>query len=147
MNNLWEAFEAAATHHAGREALYFSDGSLTFAALLERAGRVARWLDDHGIRKGDVVALQLPKRRDTYAIWLGCLRHGALYLFMDPRNPAVRNHQIFARLSPRLFFTTTEQTSASGKTIRLADARAGDDWIAALPSGEPPHHVHLWLDG
>src|SRR5258706_239972 len=78
MNNLWEGFEAAAAIHAAREALYFADGSLTFAALLERARRVARWLDDHGIRKGDVVALQLPKRRDTYAIWLGCLRHGAL---------------------------------------------------------------------
>jgi D-alanine--poly(phosphoribitol) ligase subunit 1 len=139
MNNLWEAFEAAVAIHAGREALYFADGSLTFGALLERAGRVARWLNDHGIRKGDVVALQLPKRRDAYAIWLGCLRQGALYLFMDPRNPAVRNHQICTRLSPKLFFTTTEQTSASGKTIRLADAKAGDDWMAALPLGEPPH--------
>jgi D-alanine--poly(phosphoribitol) ligase subunit 1 len=138
MNVLWETFEAATISHAAREALYFADGSLTFAALLARAERVARWLDDNGIRKGDVVAIQLPKRRDTYAIWLGCLRQGALYLFMDPRNPAVRNHQILARLSPKLFFTTTDQTSASGKTIRLADAKAGDDWIAALPSGEPP---------
>jgi D-alanine--poly(phosphoribitol) ligase subunit 1 len=138
MNNLWEAFEAAATRHAEREALYFVDGSLTFTELLQRAGRVARWLDDHGIRKGDVVALQLPKRLDTYAIWLGCLRQGAPYVFMDPRNPPIRNQQIFARLSPKLFFTTGEQTTASGTTIRRADRKAGDDWIAALPSAEPP---------
>ena len=138
MTNLWEAFEAAATIHASREALYFADGSLTFAALLERAGRVARWLDDHCIRKGDVVALQLPKRRDTYAIWLGCLRQGAPYVFMDPRNPPVRNQQIFARLAPKLFFTTGKQASPAGTTIRLADTMTGDDWIAALPSAEPP---------
>jgi D-alanine--poly(phosphoribitol) ligase subunit 1 len=138
MTNLWEAFEAAASIHAAREALYFSDTSLSFAELIEQVERVARWLDDQGICKGDVVAIQLPKRRDTYAIWLGCLRQGALYLFMDPRNPPVRNQQIFARLEPRLFFTTTEQTSPTGKTIRLVDPRAGDDWIRALPSLEAP---------
>jgi D-alanine--poly(phosphoribitol) ligase subunit 1 len=138
MTNLWEAFEAASTHHAEREALHFADGSLTFATLLERAGRVARWLDDHGIRKGDVVAIQLPKRRDAYAIWLGCLRQGAPYVFLDPRNPPVRSQQIFARLVPKLFFTAADQSCPSGTTIRLVDERAGDDWIAALPSAEPP---------
>lgn len=138
VTNLWEAFEAAATIPAAPEALYFPDGSLSFAELLDRAGRVARWLDDQGVGKGDIVAIQLPKRRDTYAIWLGCLRQGAPYVFMDPRNPPVRNQQIFARLAPKLFVTTSEQTTPSGKTIRLADARAGDDWIAALPSSEPP---------
>ena len=138
MTNLWEAFEAAASIHAARKALYFSDISVSFAELIEQVEHVARWLDDQGICKGDVVAIQLPKRRDTYAIWLGCLRQGALYLFMDPRNPPVRNQQIFARLEPRLFFTTTEQTSPTGKTIRLVDPRAGDDWIRALPSLEAP---------
>lgn len=138
VTNLWEAFDAAATIHAAREALYFADGSLTFAELAGRAGHVAQWLDEHGIGKGDVVAIQLPKRRDTYAIWLGCLRQGAPYVFMDPRNPPVRNQKIFARLAPKLFFTTTEQVCPSGKTIRLADGRAGDDWIAGLPSAGPP---------
>src|SRR5262245_7170401 len=102
VTNLWEAYEAAATSHAAREALYFPDGSLTFAALSDRAVRVARWLDYHGIGKGDIVAIQLPKRRDTYAIWLGCLRQGAPYVFMDPRNPPFRNQQIIARLAPKL---------------------------------------------
>jgi len=138
VTNLWEAFEAAATSHAAREALHFADGSLTFAELLARAGQVARWLDDHRVGKGDVVALQLPKRRDTYAIWLGCLRQGAPYVFMDPRNPPIRTQQIFARLAPKLFFTTTEQVCPTGKTIRLADETAGDTWIAALPSAGPP---------
>jgi D-alanine--poly(phosphoribitol) ligase subunit 1 len=138
MTNLWEAFEAVATIHAAREALYFSDGSVTFAELTKQVERVARWLDDQGIRKGVIVAIQLPKRRDTYAIWLGCLRQGAIHVFMDPRNPPIRNQQIFARLGPKLFFTTTEQISPSGKTIQLVDARAGDDWIGALSSAEPP---------
>jgi D-alanine--poly(phosphoribitol) ligase subunit 1 len=138
ITNLWEAFEAAAGAHAAREALYFADGSLTFSVLSHMAGRVARRLADYGIRKGDVVAIQLPKRRDTYAIWLGCLRQGAIYVFMDPRNPPARNQQIFARLTPKLVFTTTDQISLNGKTIRLPDGKAGDDWIAALPSAEPP---------
>jgi D-alanine--poly(phosphoribitol) ligase subunit 1 len=139
MTNLWQAFEAAAAAHPAREALYFADGSLTFAELASSAGHVARWLHKHGIRKGEVVAIQLPKRRDTYAIWLGCLRQGAPYVFMDPRNPPVRNQQILARLAPKLFFTTTEQASPGGTTIRIVDGKAGDDWIAALSSAEPPH--------
>jgi D-alanine--poly(phosphoribitol) ligase subunit 1 len=144
ITNLWQAFEATAIAHAAREALYFADGSLTFAELAANAGRVARWLDDHGIQKGDVVAIQLPKRRDTYAIWLGCLRQGAPYVFMDPRNPPVRNEQILARLAPKLLFTTTEQTNPNQRTIRIATEKAGDDWIAALSPAKPspPAPIH-----
>ena len=138
MTNLWNAFEKVVAAQAAREALFFADGSITFAELAARAGRVARWLADRDIRRGDVVAIQLPKRRETYAIWLGCLRQGAPYVFVDPRNPPIRSQQILARLTPKLLFTATDQTNPFGDTVRLADANAGDAWIAGLPVSEPP---------
>ncbi len=138
MAHLWEAFERAAAGHPGREALYFDDGALTFFELAEKARHAARWLDAGGIRRGDVVALQLPKRPETYALWLACLRQGAPYVFMDPRNPPIRNQQILTRLTPKLLVTTIEQSNPFGDTLRIEDGAAGRVWLAGLAAEEPP---------
>lgn len=135
-NNLWQAFERVAAERPDAPALVFPDGAESFASLLAAAGRAAGWLEAQGVRRGDVVAIQLPKWRETYAVWLACLHRGCPYVFMDPRNPPPRNSRILARLRPRLLVTTGETTNPHGLTLRIATAEDARRWLAGLAA--PP---------
>jgi malonyl-CoA/methylmalonyl-CoA synthetase len=79
-SNLFDLIEA----RAGRPdqlALETSDAtSLTYGALLERAGRAANALVALGVEPGDRVAAQVDKSTDTIVLALACLRAGAALL-------------------------------------------------------------------
>ncbi|HZZ89485.1 MAG TPA: long-chain-acyl-CoA synthetase [Caulobacteraceae bacterium] len=63
----------------GEAPALLSDGErFSFAGLADRARRYARWAVDHGLRKGDVVALIMPNRPEYMAIWLGLSRLGVI---------------------------------------------------------------------
>ena len=64
-------------------ALFFCDSVVSFGELHASALRSAAALAAQGIVRGDVVALQMPKREDTYSLLLACLRLGAPYVFLD----------------------------------------------------------------
>jgi malonyl-CoA/methylmalonyl-CoA synthetase len=62
------------------------DGSeLTFAELLDRAGRIASLLVASGVEPGDRVAVQVEKSVASIGLYLGVLQAGAVYV---PLNPA-----------------------------------------------------------
>jgi len=79
-SNLFDLIEA----RAGRPdqlALETADAtSLTYSALLERAGRAANALVALGVEPGDRVAAQVDKSTDTIVLALACLRAGAALL-------------------------------------------------------------------
>ncbi len=77
--------------------LIFGDDVTSFGDLSALAQRCAASLAARGIGRGDVVALQLPKRRLTYGLLLACLRLGAPYVFLDPKNPPERSARIIER--------------------------------------------------
>jgi len=77
MNNLWNAFAAQADADPAAPALIFGDDITSFGELRLLALRCAAALAADGVVQGDVVALQLPKRRIAYALLLACLRLGA----------------------------------------------------------------------
>ncbi|WP_412457656.1 acyl-CoA synthetase [Mycolicibacterium celeriflavum] len=52
---------------------------VTYGALFERSQRVAAVLHDAGLRRGDVVALVLPNRREFLEITWGCQLSGLYY--------------------------------------------------------------------
>ncbi len=131
--NLWEAFEAVASSTPLADALVFPDRTLDFASLLRDAERCAAWLSAQGIRPGDVVAIQLPKRCETYPLWLACLRQGAPYVFIDPRNPVQRTERILDRVQPALLVTELEQPNPHGMSVVLPTA-GEQDWLETLPA-------------
>ena len=132
-SNLWEAFQAVWARDPSAPALVFPDGTVSFGALHELAERCAAWLEGQGVRRGDVAAIQLPKRRETYPLWLACLRQGVTYVFVDPKNPAARTDRILERVRPALFVTTGDHRSAPGRTVVLPEAEDDRGWIEALP--------------
>jgi D-alanine--poly(phosphoribitol) ligase subunit 1 len=127
--NLWSVFEANAGIDPAAPALIFGDAVCSFGELKALAERCAAALAAHGIGHGDVVALQLPKRRTAYALLLACLRIGAPYVFLDPKNPPSRTAQILALLQPKILFSESDTINPFGEALILT--KAGDEtWLA-----------------
>jgi cyclohexanecarboxylate-CoA ligase len=81
---LLDHFDAAVTTHPDKVAVIgYVDATgvrhaLTYAELDERADRIASGLLDLGVRRGEVVSVQLPNWWQLPALHLGCLRIGAV---------------------------------------------------------------------
>lgn len=130
MTDLWTAFAGIADADADAPALILGETSCSFGELKTLAERCAAALAARGIGKGDVVALQLGKRRITYALLLACLRLGAPYVFLDPKNPAERTRSMVSRLRPKVLFCGTDTANPFGATQTLAHPD-DEDWIGA----------------
>jgi len=140
MANLWNTFAARADANPSAPAIILSNGVTSFGELHTLALRYAAALAARGVGRGDVVALQLPKRQATYALLLACLRLGAPYVFLDPKNPLERSLRIIERVRPAILFTAGKISNNShGRTVQLS----GDDdtWLdlseASVPSRWP----------
>ena len=70
------------------------DDSLTYGELDRLANRIARALDDSGVRKGNRVGIWLDKSVRAVATMQGVLRLGATYVPLDPLSPASRVQSI-----------------------------------------------------
>jgi D-alanine--poly(phosphoribitol) ligase subunit 1 len=128
MANLWNAFVTNARADLAAPALVFGDAVCSFGELKALAERCATALTARGVVQGDVVALQLPKRRIAYALLLACLRLGAPYVFLDPKNPPQRAARILAQLRPKLLFSEIDTANPFGEVLNLADA-GHETWL------------------
>jgi amino acid adenylation domain-containing protein/non-ribosomal peptide synthase protein (TIGR01720 family) len=64
--------------------------TITYRELVDRAGRIAAWLTDHGAGSGTLVGVGVERGLDTIAALLGVLRSGAAYVPLDPDYPPER---------------------------------------------------------
>ena len=149
---------SAPTANLTAPALVFNDGVTSFGELKALTGRCAASLTMRGIGRGDIVALQMPKRRVTYALLLACLRLGAPYVFLDPKNPPERSARIIERVRPTMLFSEGDTANPFGQALRLAKG-GGTGWLEQRTPGMTDgdcsdvtgigsrlHHVHLGLD-
>ncbi|MGW6945685.1 amino acid adenylation domain-containing protein [Streptomyces xanthophaeus] len=100
---------------------------LSFAALDERAGRLAALLAQRGAGPDTVVALALPRSADSVVAVLAVLRAGAAYLPLDLDHPAERLALMLGDARPVCVLTT--------------GAAAG-----LLPAADPSGAARLVLD-
>jgi D-alanine--poly(phosphoribitol) ligase subunit 1 len=143
MTNLWNAFAARVRADPSAPALISDESTISFGELHGLALRYAAALAVRGVRHGDVVALQLPKRTAAYALLLACLRLGAPYVFIDPRNPAARSARILERIRPAILFAIAETANPYGSVISLADPDR--DWVD--PNGSSLSETDLHTTG
>lgn len=136
-SNIWEAFAATARADEAAPALCFSDRNVSYGELAAFVSRCAAYLRTRGVGQGSVVALQLPKRLEAYALLLACLRLGAPYLFIDPKNPPERTVRIVERVRPALMVTTLSGSSRSCPALELESDDKARAWLASLPDSAP----------
>jgi D-alanine--poly(phosphoribitol) ligase subunit 1 len=99
-------------------ALFCEGQALSFAALNALANRCARWLLDRGVRREQIVALQLPKMAEAYALALACIKIGAPYVFIDPAAPLDRTRRMLNRCQPSLVIGVRDDAA---DRVELAD--------------------------
>jgi long-chain acyl-CoA synthetase len=87
---------AAARRWGDRPAFVDHDVPLTFTELAERAHAVAGWLADHGVGRGDVVAVHIPNCRQYPPLYYGILLAGATF---SPTNPLLPAADLAAQLT------------------------------------------------
>lgn len=60
--------------------LFFEDQVITYEGMFKQANRTAAWLEEKGIKKGDVVTVMIKNCPIFYDIWFGCAALGAILL-------------------------------------------------------------------
>ncbi|MET3183915.1 UNVERIFIED_ORG: amino acid adenylation domain-containing protein [Variovorax guangxiensis] len=75
-------------------ALIDGDAQSSYAALNERANRLAHRLIREGVKAGTIVAVAIEPAADRVAGLLGVLKAGGTYLPLDPSHPAQRLAQL-----------------------------------------------------
>jgi amino acid adenylation domain-containing protein len=73
-----------------RPALVMDGRTLDYAGLEAQSNRFARSLAAHGVRRGDRVALWLPRSIESVVALYGIMKAGAAYVPVDPQAPPAR---------------------------------------------------------
>ena len=107
--------EDSARAHAGRRALEWDGGVLTYAELDARACALAGDLDARGVRPGDRVAIAIPNHWQFVVAVLGALKAGATVAPLDPLLTADERSAIVADLAPRLIVDDVPLEDATWK--------------------------------
>ncbi|MGC5561706.1 non-ribosomal peptide synthase/polyketide synthase [Streptomyces sp. FR-108] len=115
-------FEAQAVRTPHATALVARDGTLTFAALDERANRLAHHLITLGVGPERVVAVRLPRTSELPVAVFAVLKAGGTLLCLDPDLPEERVAFLVEDAAPHMMLT--------------ADTLRGTPWDE-LPSHDP----------
>jgi enterobactin synthetase component F len=118
--------EAAALEAEGR--------SLTYRDLDDETAALAAALHARGVRRGDIVAVLLPRSRELVVSLLGTVRAAAAYLPLDPEHPRDRIATMLESAKPRLVLTVA---ALSGRLPAAVESLVVDDDLLAR-RGPPP---------
>ncbi|MEE4540410.1 amino acid adenylation domain-containing protein [Streptomyces sp. V4-01] len=137
-----EAVRAQAARTPDAPAVRDARSRLTYAELDTRADALARVLREHGVGRGDLVALAVPPSAETVVAMLAVLRAGAAYVPVDPRYPRARIRAMLDDAGPALLLTTgglrPELPAGDLPWLALDDPEtSAADPAAPLPA--PPH--------
>ena len=113
-NNLFSTLTRGLSARTDQAFLLLTGGrSVTFGRLLEDAARVTAWLEQCGVRTGNRVVVQLDKSPAAVALYLGCIRSGAVFV---PLNTAYMPREVeyfLADADPALVVAGPSTSAAS----------------------------------
>ncbi len=129
----------------------FSDGAprrWTWAGLREQVGRWTALLHQHGLRKDDVIVMQLPNSVEMHAVYLACAMSGIVISPVPVQYRAHELHHVLAMTGARLA-VTTRRVGAFAQAALWAGLKAqtptleqvwalGDGLAADWPEGVLP---------
>jgi non-ribosomal peptide synthetase-like protein len=136
--HVWFARTAAA--YPDRPAVACRGEELRYQALDQASNRLAWHLRELGVRRGDYVAVLLPRSPEAYVALLGILKAGAAYVPIDAECPADRVAYILADCGARALVTASAFADRHGgfPDIVLLDEPAAD--FATESEVPPPAH-------
>lgn len=138
--NLGQAFTRVAAARGDSPALRYVDGGVAYAALDERANRIAHALCGRGLQRRDVIGIVHSKSVDAYATMIAALKLGCAYVNLDDQNPPPRLTHILNTSRPTIVVGNAIPGSFS-EPLRQAQVHAlefGDpDFQRAMNDASP----------
>ena len=113
------AVDRAAHRAPDHEAMRYAGASLTYAALAQRADRLAGLLRAQGVRRGDRVAIHAGKGLAAAVALYGIMKAGAAYVPLDPSSPPGR--QAFILRDCGIRHVVTEPSRRAALRLLLAE--------------------------
>ncbi len=126
MTDLFSLLDKAAADHPDHLALRMDDLELTYAQLLEAAGRMSTLLASRGVGPGDRVGIMLPNVPAFPIAFYGALAAGAVVV---PMNPLLKSREVGYYLSDSGAKVVLAWHTAAGDAAKGA-ADAGAEAIA-----------------
>ena len=143
MTDLFSLLDKAAADNPDQVALRMDDLELTYAQLLEAAGRMSTLLASRGVGPGDRVGIMLPNVPAFPIAFYGALAAGAVVV---PMNPLLKSREVGYYLSDSgakvvLAWHTAAAEAAKGAADAGAEAIAVDtaDMTGLLDGSGPAH--------
>ena len=148
MNTLVELLEESARAHGPNPALLikptFRYRVWTYADLWQESGRVASYLQQMGVGKGDRVLLWGPNMPQWVLAFFGALRAGAIAVPLDVRSAPDFVTRILEHTEPRVAFTSRFTSQSMNGNIPLVQLEELDHAVAT--SSVDPAHVAVEPD-
>ncbi len=135
--SLHELVVAQAARMPAELAVADANGAITYGELATRADAIARRLVARGVRRGDVVALLLPRTVDAIVAMLGVLEAGAAYLPIDRALPEARIRYILDDSVAALALGSVDLAGIDPRVVTLETLLSGNASTSALPSVGP----------
>ncbi|WP_167285024.1 non-ribosomal peptide synthetase [Marilutibacter alkalisoli] len=133
-----QAFETQCDRAPHRIAVRAGGEAWSYAELDARANRIARLLRTHGVHRGSLVGLALPRGTGMLAALLGVLKAGAGYVPLDPGFPADRLAYMVGDAGLAALLTDSDHADAfdlRGRPVLALDTLHEE--LAALPAERP----------
>jgi long-chain acyl-CoA synthetase len=125
VENLADYIDMNAVRRAERVALADQTRQVTYAELGREMHRAAAFLQDRGVRRGDIVGLTMRDGVDHVVVMLAIIRLGAILLPMDPRWTSVEKDNVARVFGAAHVVTDAPETCQLTSTpVILPDAAA-----------------------
>ena len=134
-------FRRAASENADRTAVIFKDIKLTYRELDDITERIAGYIADKGLGRGDVVSILIPRDEYMPTASIGVLKSGCAYQPLDPTYPPERLNFMINDSGAKLLITTEELrpliTDYNGNVLILSEIASLPAANAELPEIKP----------
>ncbi|MCU4825161.1 amino acid adenylation domain-containing protein, partial [Bacillus cereus] len=106
-----ELFEQQVKRTPEKTALILEDCQICYAELNHRANQLARYLNECGVRKGDLIGISMERSADLYIGILAILKLGGAYVPLDSQYPKQRLSYVLEDSNISLLLTHGELSS------------------------------------
>jgi len=111
-NNIYSVFQAKFPQDPKAVFIEMANGKeYSYAYLEQETARIARFLTDLGLRKGERVAVQVEKSPHVLFLYLACLRAGFIYLPLNTAYTKNELHYFLENAAPSLVVCKAETES------------------------------------
>jgi len=138
-DNLYSLLQDRFLAASAKPSLIDADGQgPTYGQLDDLSARFAAVLRSYGVEAGDRIVVQIDKSVGAMALYLACLRVGAIFVPLNTAYTAAEVDYFLGDSEPRLFVTRSLRDAAADHVVVMGTTRESPLWAQALAAQPDP---------